>query len=366
MTIDDIALVMLHGIGPVGCARLISLFGSAEEIFGRSQSELVAVGVEPILAKNIASKSTHRMAEKEIGFMQRNDIYAVAATDDDYPSLLRECNDYPHVLFFRGDISSLQHHTISVVGTRGITPYGQRMTDVLVGHLAELLPDVTIVSGLAFGVDGAAHRAALAARVATVAFIPSVLSSITPPQHGRLAEDILASGGALVSEYHSQSKQNGNFYIPRNRLIAGVSEGTLVVESPREGGSMATAELAYGYERVVMAVPGRAGDRCSEGTNLLIRSRRAAMVCSATDVVRELGWDLGREGVVLGSRAEESLPLSDDERRVMECFGEGESLGIDLLVERSGMAVGVLNATLLGLEIGGYLRQLPGKCFERC
>ncbi len=365
MTIDDIALVMLHGIGPVGCARLISLFGSAERVFACSLEELVSVGMDRNLAKNIVSKSTHRMAEREISFMRHNDLSAVAVTDEEYPPLLRECNDYPHVLFYRGNIASLQHHTLSVVGTRTITPYGQRMTDVLVGHMAELVPDVTIVSGLAFGVDGAAHRAALTAGVATVAFIPSAPSQITPLQHQRLADEIVAAGGAVVSEYHSQTKQHGNLYIPRNRLIAGVSEGTVVVESPREGGSMSTAEMAYGYERVLMAVPGRAGDRCSEGANLLIRSRRAAMVCSAPDIVRELGWDLGSEGVALGHREEERSPLSYDEQRLLECFGEGESLGIDILVERSSMQIGALNATLLGLEIGGYLRQLPGRCFER-
>lgn len=364
MTIEDIALTLQPGLGHKGVIHLMSVYGSAEAVFAASAQEIVErCGLRPDIAAALAKKEFHKTAEKEMKLLRQNGLDAVAATDADYPPMLLHCNDYPHVLYFRGDVRVLASRTVSMVGTRTISQYGMRMSNVMVGQLAECVNDAVIVSGLAFGVDEHCHRAALEYGLRTVAVLPCALPSVTPPQNARLAEQIVADGGALISELNSQTRQNGNYYLPRNRIIAGASEGTLVVESPREGGSLYTAEYAYGYERVVMALPGRVGDRCSEGTNRLIRDRKAVMVCSGRDVARELGWDIERIGVI-PAKVDDKPLLSADEERLVKCFGEGEELNVSVLAMRSGMSVGEVNALLLGLEIGGVVRSLPGKMYE--
>lgn len=328
-----------------------------DELVGRAE-------LRGTIAKDIAARISCRQAEKEIKYMERNSLAAVASTDPEYPHMLRECPDYPHVLYVRGNVNALcGMRMISMVGTRKITPYGQRMCSILTGQLNELEPDATVVSGLAFGVDAGCHKAAMEYGLKCVAVVANVLPEVTPAQNARLADMIVAQGGAIISELNSQTKQNGSYYIPRNRIVAGISAGTVVVESPLEGGSLGTAEMAYGYDRVVMAVPGRAGDRCSEGSNMLIRNRKAVMVCSGGDIVYELGWNIKRAGEI-PARQVVAYPLDDDERRIVACFGEGESVGLDILAVRSGMSVGETSAVLMNLEINGVVRSLPGKVYE--
>lgn len=364
MKIEDLALTLLPGLGSRSIAQLLDYFGTATTLFARSRAELAEAGLADGLVSAITSKQTFAEAEDIVRRMEREGVCGVASTDEEYPTLLRECDDYPHVLYYKGNIAPLSGRTLAVVGTRTMTPYGGRMTNRLIADLAQMVPDVSVVSGLAFGVDGEAHLAALNAGLHTVAVLPSPVTSVTPRTHQKLADSILSSGGALVSEYRSGVVSRGTFYIPRNRIIAGVAQGTLVVESPAKGGSLYTAEMAYGYNRAVMALPGRVGDRSSEGTNELIVSRRASMVCSATDVVREVGWNVEERAVVVAA-SEDSLGLSEGEMHLLGCFGEGETLAVDTLVERSGMAVASINALLVGLDIAGVVRQLPGGRYEK-
>ena len=365
MTVDDIALTLHRGLGPKGAAHLIAVLGSAQAVYAASEEELVGgAGLRPDLARDIRRRTAHRQAEAELRYMQRHGIGAVAATDADYPALLRDCPDPPHVLYFVGERSALNGRNLAVVGTRMATPYGQRMCDVLIGRLAELETHATVVSGLAYGIDGHTHRAALRYGLPTVAVVANVLPEVSPSSHRDLAREVVAHGGAIVSELHSQTRQNGSFFIPRNRIIAGMSEGTVVVESPVGGGALSTAELADGYGRTVMAVPGRAGDKCSVGTNRLIMARSAAMVCSGDDVVRELGWDIVRVGEIPARKPAPPL-LAGDERRVLEAIGEGETLDTDTLAVRSGVPAGSLAAVLLGLELADLIRSLPGRRYER-
>lgn len=326
MTVDDIALTLHRGLGPKGVAHLIAVLGSAQAVYAASEEELVGeAALRPDLARDIRRRTTHRQAEAEVRYMKRHGIGAVAATDAEYPPRLRDCPDPPHVLYFVGERRALGMRSVAVVGTRMATPYGQRMCDVLIGRLAELAPQTAVVSGLAYGIDGHAHRAALRYGLPTVAVVANVLPEVTPSSHRELARDIVAHGGAIVSELHSQTRQNGALFIPRNRIMAGMSEGTVVVESPVGGGALSTAELADGYGRTVMAVPGRAGDKCSAGANRLIMAHSAAMVCSGDDVVRELGWDIVRAGQI--PERKPAAPLLDgDERRVLEAIGEGETV----------------------------------------
>ena len=360
MTIEDIALQMTPGIGVKGAAHLLDRFGDARRIFGTPADELVdRAGLRPDLAQHLVRRKGFPAAEREMDYCRRNGITIVASTDAEYPRLLREIPDYPHVLYIRGNVEALSARCLSVVGTRRATPYGQSMCDRLVGGLAERIPGLCIVSGLAFGIDAAAHRAALAAGVPTVAVLANALPDIMPTQHTALARDLLDRGGALVSELHSQTRQNGTFYLARNRLIAGLSAGCLVVESPDTGGSLVTAHYADGYERTVMAVPGRATDSASAGTNHLIRNRKAQLVLSADDIVRELMWDFGTDPAAFREKPA-AQPLTREEKALLDAFGSDDPVAADTLAERSGLDPGSLAALLIGLELAGAVRQLPG------
>ncbi len=367
MTVEDIALSFQAGLGVKGVAHLLGCFGSAGAIYTATAVELVRrAAIRPELAEGIAAKSSFRDAEKELRYMAANGISAVASTDAGYPPLLRECADFPHVLYLLGGTDPFGGRMVALVGTRSVTPYGQRMCDRLIGRIAELVPDAVIVSGLAYGVDGCVHRAALMHGLRTVAVVANPLPDVTPSQHRLLARQIVEAGGAIVTELPSRTRRNGAYFIPRNRIIAGMCEGTVVVESAARGGSLSTAGLADGYGRSVMAVPGRADDRCSEGANRLIVRRAASMVCCGDDIVRELGWDMVEGEARMPHRPEPAPQLSADERGLLDCFGPGETLDTDTLCQRSGMTAGNVSALLLGMELCGAVRVLPGRMYEKC
>ena len=365
MTIEDIALQMTPGIGVKGAVHLLGIFGDARGIFAAAPEELaMKAALREDIIRNIVHRKGFAAAEKELGYCRRNSISAIASTDPEFPALLREIPDYPHVLYLKGNAAALSARCVAMVGTRRATPYGQTMCNRLVEGLAAQVPGLCIVSGLAFGIDVAAHRAALAAGVPTVAVVANPLPGVTPAQHTDVARDILARGGALVTELHSQSKQNGNFYLARNRIIAGLSAGCIVVESPDSGGSLFTAHCADSYDRTVMAVPGRITDRASAGTNHLIRNRKAQLVLTADDVIRELMWDLGENPATL--RAKPPTPeLTPDEAGLLGCFRTDDPLSVEALGELTGLNPGELATLLVGLELAGAVRQLPGNRYMK-
>lgn len=298
-----------------------------------------------------------------MAYCRRNHIEIIASTDPDYPPLLRETPDFPAVLYVMGERRVLSQRCLTIVGTRQATPYGQTMCSRLIDGLAERVPRLCIVSGLAFGIDVAAHRAALAAKVPTVAVLANALPGVSPAQHAGVARDILAGGGALVTELHSQSKQKGNFYLARNRILAGLSAGCIVVESPDSGGSLFTAHCADSINRTVMAVPGRATDRSSAGTNHLIRNRKAQLVLSADDVIRELMWDLGEDPATFRPSAP-TPELTAGETQLLGHFTD-DPVDLETLAARSGLDPGELAALLVGLELSGAIRQLPGNRYMK-
>jgi DNA processing protein len=277
--------------------------------------------------------------------------------------MMLEMSLFPHILYVRGEVSALNMRCVSMVGTRKLSTYGQTMCDRLVRQLAERVPDLCIVSGLAFGIDAHCHRAALRYGVPTVAVIANALPEVTPSAHSDLARDIIAHGGAIVSELHSNSKQTGDFYLARNQIIAGMSEGTVVVEAPGESGALSTAENALDYGRIVMAVPGRATDEVSFGTNNLIKFDKAAMVCSGEDIVRALTWDLYVPEV--GPKPEkEVMGISADAKGLLGCFTSGNSVSVDALSVITALDHTALAPILLELEFAGKVKRLPGGSYE--
>lgn len=365
MTLEDIALQMTPGIGVKGAAHLLEVFGDAPGIFNATRDELEErARLRPDPLRAILQRKGFALAERELRYCRQHGILAIASTDPEYPPLLRDVPDYPHVIYLTGDPALLRTSCLSVVGTRNATPYGQAMCQRLIEGLAERVGDLCIVSGLAFGIDAAAHRAALSAGVPTIAVVANPLPGVTPTQHAGLARDILDRGGALLTELHSQTKQNGSFYLARNRIIAALSAGTLVVESPATGGSLFTAHCADGYNRTVMALPGRITDRTSAGTNFLIRNRKAQMVLTADDIAEELMWhcDTSRRAP---QKAAPDTQLTPDERGLLGCFRTDDPLSLETLGELSGLDPGELATLLVGLELSGAVRQLPGNRYMK-
>ena len=363
MTLEDLALQLTPGIGLKGAVHLLECFGTAERIFAATEEELLhQAELRPEPARQILRRSGFAAAEKEIKYCRKHDIKAIASTDPEYPALLREIPDYPAVIYIMGDPDVLTKRCLSVVGTRDYTPYGQHICNKLVLGLAEQVKDLAIVSGTAYGVDITSHRAALCAGIPSVAVLPCALPHITPADHTLVVREILKQGGALLSELHSQSRLHSSIHIARNRLIAALSAGCVVVESPDGGGSLITARFADEYNRTVMAVPGRATDRTSSGTNHLIRNRKAQLVLSAEDIIAEMGWDLDP---TFRRPAPETPSLTHEEAELLACFRTSDPLSVDALREQSGLDPGALAALLLGLELAGAIRQLPGNRYMK-
>lgn len=364
-TIYDIALTFVEHLGPRGVAHLIERFGTAEAIFAASEEELLVRGeLRSDIVRQILGRSSFSQAERELKHCQKYNIEPVAVTDDSYPQRLRFIPDPPHVIYVMGNIEALhQMHALSVVGTRRMTTYGERMCNSIIEGVAQQCPDTAIISGLAYGSDAAAHRAALVCNLPTVAVLANALPAIIPAANRGLASDIIARGGAILTEVSSQTPSNGNLYIPRNRIVAALADGLLVVESGISGGSLHTAKAADGYSRTVMALPGRATDAMSAGCNHLIYTGAAQLVTSAEHLLTLLGWESSSPTSHIRA---EVAPLEDNERRLLACFGSAaEAVGIDTLIIKSGFSAAEVSAILFNLEMSGVVRELPGKMFEK-
>ena len=367
MILDELALTFVPELGSRGVSHLMEIYGSAEEVYAQKEYNLIVCAE---LRKDIATRITQRVgyaeAEREMRYCESQGIKITSFNDYDYPMLLREAADRPHIIYSMGNLEALQSkHILSVVGTRRISSYGESVCAKVIPELAEMFPDLVVVSGLAFGVDAAAHRAALAAGVRTVGVVANRLPEITPAQHRNLAKDMLDNGGVIVTELHSQTKQNGAYYIPRNRIIAGVAEGLLVVESPSNGGSLSTAKAADAYSRTIMALPGRITDSRSEGTNHLIKTNVAQLVTSARDVADALGWEI--EGAMPEKMCFSPHQVTPKERAVYNVVADNsDGLSLDKIADKTTLSVAEVSAILLNMELSGMVRQLPGKVYVIC
>lgn len=368
MTIEDLAILFVRGLGSRGITQLLDTLGSVEELFRVPMGELVGhYGLRRDVAEQIASKVCFKDAEREVAYCRRHDIRIISASDDDYPALLREIEDRPHVLFVQGDVGALSKRMLTMVGTREASSSGLYVVDKLVEGLCSQLDDLCIVSGLAYGIDSASHRAAITHGATTVAVVANTLPEVSPAQHRALADDILRHGGAIVSELHSQTKQNGRMFISRNRIIAALSMGTVVVESPISGGSLATADIADGYYRTVMAVPGRITDVSSMGSNNLIRSGKARMVLTANDIMDDMDWKPNRQKKPLSEETVDvSLEsLTPPQRAVLDAMSKIATIDWVQLQQDTGLTVGELSMVVIELEMQGLIRALPGRRYER-
>ena len=365
MVIEDLALLFIRGLGSRGIVHLIDHFGSAEAIFSAPLNVLINdAKLRKDVAERIVAGEGMQEAKREIEYCRKNQIYPIAATDEEYPETLRETSDRPHVLFVRGNIEALHMHTLSMVGTREASPSGIHAADKIIAGLAAQLPDICIVSGLAYGIDSACHRSALAHNVTTVAVVADILPNVSPAPNRNLADEIIRQGGAIVSELHSQSKQNGQLFIARNRIIAALSMGTIIVESPASGGSLATADIADSYGRTLMALPGRITDTQSFGSNNLIRCGKARMVLTANDVMEDLGWST-IQPIEAIAETSSLAKLNPTEQLIYKAFDTATTLDWATLIATTGLTMGELAMALMDMELKGVVRCLPGKRYER-
>jgi DNA processing protein len=370
-----IALNMTPGVGPRAAARLLERFGSAEAVFGALRSELERLRLRPEAVESIALRDRHEAATLELERVRAIEGADVLALDDGaYPALLREIPDPPVTLYVRGRWREcLDAPSVGVVGSRRCSTYGQNVAHALARDLASR--GVTVVSGLARGIDAAAHRGALEAGGRTVAVLGTGVDEVYPRDHRKLAEEILERGGALVTQFPLGTPPVAENFPYRNRIISGLSLGVVVVEAAENSGSLITARLAMEQNREVYAVPGNITSRNSFGTNYLIKGAGAKLVQQWQDVVAEFPPELAAAllpPAVKGRGAERrkdeaTLPsgLSEAERGVLRFVSTDEPAHIDELALRSGLAVSELSGLLLGLEMRELIRQLPGKCFVR-
>lgn len=361
----SIALTMIPGVGHIGAKRLVDGMGSAADVF-RLRNELPdrLPGVSRRIVEALDAPRAIERAREELAFVQKKQIRCLTLADEAYPSRLRECEDAPVVLFFRGNADLNALRIVSVVGTRRTTDYGLQTCATFLRELKELCPDVLVVSGLAYGIDIQAHREALANSLPTVGVLAHGLDRIYPSVHRKTAVEMLAQGG-LLTEFLSGTMPDRYNFISRNRIVAGMSDAVVVVESAEKGGSLITAGLAGSYNRDCFAFPGRAGDTSSRGCNLLIRENKASLLLSAEELVTDMGW-MEKTAPVKGECVQRSLflNLSDEEQLVVRLLEQQGDLQINTLVVAANIPVHRMNAILFELEMKGVVRVLAGGVYQ--
>jgi DNA processing protein len=359
----QIGIGLIPGIGCVTAKKLIAYIGSVEGIFKEKKSNLLKIpGVGDVLATEIMNANVLKQAEQEVEFISKYNIRTFFYLDDDYPHRLKHCNDSPILLYSKGDCNFDAQKVINIVGTRNATDYGKQFTEKLIARLAETQHQPLIVSGLAFGIDICAHKAAMKHKLPTVAVLAHGLKTIYPTVHAKYAKEIV-NQGALLTEFTSNVIADRAFFVRRNRIVAGMSDATIVVESGEKGGALITADLANSYNRDVFAVPGRVDDVHSKGCNVLIKTNKAALLEKLEDLEYILGWEK-EDGKPKAIQRELFSDISGDEKLLMELIGKSGELSIDSICIESEMPVSKVSPMLLNLEFSGLVRCLPGKVYK--
>jgi len=361
----QVALGMIPGVGSITAKKLIDHTGSLQGIFSETLSSLQKIpGIGVLLSKRIRDGELLLLADREVNYILKNNIRPLFYRDPDYPERLNQCHDAPLIMYMKGTLDMNPAKIISVVGTRNPTDYGIHHCRSLIRELAEGHREVVIVSGLAYGIDVCAHKAALDNQLATIAVLGHGFRHLYPVVHSKIAGKI-EKEGALVTEFCSNTKPERNNFIRRNRIIAGLSDATLIVQSGIKGGALITAEMANTYNRDVFAIPGRVDDKCSAGCNRLIKSQRASLVENSTDLEYILGWTR-RDIQSLGVQPSLFNDLGDDERIIVDLLSDKKLHSVDSICINSDMPVSKVSSLLLKLEFSGLVYCLPGNLYRLC
>ena len=357
----QIALTLVPNIGDVHAKTLVNNFGNAESIFKAKKKELEEIeGIGSVRANSIKYFTDFKIAEEEISFIEKYKITPLFITDKKYPQRLLNCYDSPVMLYYKGNADLNQSKIVAIVGTRNNNEYGKSVCEKLVENLAE--QNILIVSGLAFGIDSIAHKTALKNNLKTVAALAHGLDRIYPSQNKSLAKEMIEHGG-LLTDFRSKTNPDKQNFPKRNRIVAGISDAIVVIETGIKGGSLITAELGNGYNKDVFAIPGRTNDTKSEGCNYLIKNNKACLITSADDLLENMRWKEHKKTSPKKQR-ELFIELTQDEKIIVEILQQQQQIHIDELYIKSALSSSAVASALLTLEMQGVISSLPGKMYK--
>jgi len=356
-----LALLQVEGVGDIMAKKLLTAFGSATAVFQAKSNQLRAIeGIGEVLVRKLKDKTIFEKAAAEVQFIEQEGIRVLYFANEDYPERLKHCIDGPVLLFGSGNFDFRNRKLISIVGTRQVTAYGTEFCKKLLEELALFNP--IIVSGFAYGVDIVAHQTALEQQLQTVGVLAHGLNQIYPKSHKKYVGKMEQNGGFLT-EFWSNSNPDKENFVKRNRIVAGMSEATIVIESAEKGGSLITANLANDYNRDVFAVPGRTTDKYSQGCNELIKTQRAQLITSAADLIYCLSWQLESEKTkTIQKQLFVSLDL--EEQKIYDYLQQNGKQLIDIVALECDFPIFKISSILLNMELKGVIRPLPGKIFE--
>jgi DNA processing protein len=355
-----IALTQTELVGDKTGRQLLQHFGSASAIFHAPLKQLMAIdGFGQKKAGLLRNEIDEAKINQEIAFMEKHTIAPLFITDKNYPKTLKTCADAPLLLYYKGDVDMNSKKMVAVIGTRKNTDYGMRITEELVEGLQAL--DVVIVSGLAFGIDIIAHRKAVQLGMPTIGVMAHGLDTIYPSQHKHITREMVKNGG-LLTEYISGTNPDRFNFPMRNRIVAGMCDVTVVIETETKGGAMITAKLAAGYNREVAAFAGRTIDKKSEGCNYLIRTNMAQMITGAEDLMEMMNWETKEKQKTIQPKL--FSHLTDDEVKITNILEGSEGMHIDEVFLKAGVNTSILSSLLLTLELNGVVKALPGKRYR--
>jgi DNA processing protein len=355
-----IALTKITGVGPVQSRKLIEHFKTASDIFNQKVKHLSAVenvGIQT--AKAIKDFNDFKSCEEEIKFAEKYNIQPLFIADENFPKRLLNCYDAPVLLYFKGNADLNASRFVSIIGTRRNSEYGKWCTETIIEKL--LSYNVTIVSGLAFGIDAIAHKASLQHNIPTIGVLAHGLNEIYPSEHKSLAKNMCENGGLLTEFSKHVSAERFNFP-RRNRIVAGISEATIVIETGLKGGSMITAELANGYNRDVFALPGKINDAKSEGCNYLIRSNKAMLLDNVEEMAATLGWKT--KNLSVAKQKQLFIELNEEEKRIVESLSKKQPQHVDEMIVSTGLSMSQFAGAMLSLELQNVVGPLPGKMYR--
>jgi DNA processing protein len=359
--LHEIALTFIKGVGDITIKQLVSYCGSAEGVFKSTKKSLEKIpGIGSKTAQSIVSLDAFARAEEELIFIDKYKIKSLFYLNNDYPKRLKNCIDSPTILYYKGTANLNNEKVVSIVGTRNATAYGRNICEKLIDGLKQ--HNLLISSGLAYGIDIAAHKYALQLGVETVGVLGHGLDRIYPALHRPIAEKMLTQGG-LLTEFPSKTNPERSNFPKRNRIIAGMADATIVIEAARTGGALITAEIANSYNKDVFAVPGRLEDEVSEGCNFLIKTNRAHLLSKPEDVEYIMGW-FTKTNTHHKIAPKLFIDLSPEEQKIVDIIRDNTSIGIDDLQSKLEMPQSKLAMFLLTLEMQSVIISLPGKVYR--
>ena len=356
------ALTLIPGIGDVNAKKLIAYCGGAEAVFEEKRKNLLNIpGIGERTVESIVSQNVLQRAERELNFADRNGIRILYYLNSDYPRRLQHCYDSPVIIYCKGYTDLNVEKIVGVVGTRNVTDYGKTLTEKLIQDLVD--DDVLVVSGLAYGVDTCAHKAALKNNLKTAAVLAHGFQTIYPSANASLSRKMIESGGCLLTEHISGTEPDKENFPKRNRIVSGMIDCLVVVESAAKGGALITAEIANNYDREVFAFPGRIGDTYSEGCNKIIKTNKANLLTNVDDLRYIMRWNDDRK--IQPKQMRMFREFNQEEQKVMDVFGDDNIVYLDKIITDTMLSPTKIASVLLSLEFDGILAALPGKRYQK-